>query len=443
MKGPLSGSVRVMVLTFSAMKLQQWLLCASARLIAIGYLVPAGVGRVFVALGLLLTVAPLLFAGGALLRYFIAPRAMRFIPRAREQMLAGMALTIVVIATAATLAFWSFGYPPERLLMVWLRVATVSSVLLLSQFLLVTSVPGMTLWFVALGGGASMLQAAPMRTLLATIGSNIGLMAAIILIAWSAFAGWFLRVRSFKSPHDRPVHGTGVVKVQASHGAAIRAFLFGNPSVRYQFAGGFMAALLVGGLWTVMAVTLQTVHSVGDAIAKFAGPAFALGAYAGIGGFTVVRRSKVLWLRGGIDRNGLLRLCEGQAWRFFGATAVPLVVLLAIDWVSNPERGVTDLVLLLFQLSVGACLLYLGLMHVRGWRVLDVVCALLLAGVWLMTFPIMGTLMERGQLVFAVFGAMAAFAIGLRFAAAHRWRRIDWLVCRPAKLTPRGLPAAS
>ena len=98
--------------------------------------------------------------------------------------------------------------------------------------------------------------------------------------------------------------------------------------------------------------------------------------------------------------------------------------------------------MLLYQMSMGACLLYLGLLHVSGWRVFDVVCTIVLALTWIMTFPVLVNVMERPWVIPFLFGAMAAFAYVLRLVAVNRWERIDWLVCKPPKLTPRGAPQA-
>ena len=436
------GSLRVMLLMFSAMSVQKWLLRISAALIVIGYLLPLVVERFLVSMGLALPLVPLLFAGGLLLRYFIAPRTMRLIPHVREQVLGGIVLTVAAIATAVMLASWTFGLPPDRLWIMWLWVAAPTSVLLLIQFVLVTSLPGSIVWFVTISAIAQSLQSATVRAFVGTIAQNEWSLAGIIVGSWSALAFWLLRVRAFKSPTEIAPCGNRALKVSASHAAAIRAFLFGNPSFRYQFAGGFVATLIVGAVWTMVAVTQQTLHSATDAMAKFTGPALGVGAFAGIGGFLVARRSKSLWLRGGVDRAGAFRICETQAWSFFGATVLSVLVLVAIVCAANPEIARSYLVLFLFHLCAGVCLMYLGLMHVRGWRVLDALCAIALSIAWLATFPTVTLLMKRPWLIPIVIAAMAGVTIAFRLIALHRWRRIDWLVCRPPKLSPRGLPAA-
>jgi hypothetical protein len=347
----------------------------------------------------------------------------------------------VVIATAVAMTAWGAGLPADRIAMLWLRVATVASIMLLSQFILATSVPGMMLWFMAISGSVMVFQIPLLRAIIVAVGSSTWLLVAITLGCWIAFSLWFLRARSFKSPNEIAIRGTRTVKVRASHAAAIRAWLFGNPSLAYQFSGGLVGVLLVSGVWTLLAFVNKAAHSFADVVAQLIALASMLGIYAGVGGFMVAQRSKFLWLRGGVDRMGLFRLCERQAWRFFGATAISLLVLLAIAWLSNPDRGAAHLIVMLLQMSMGVCLLYIGLMHVTGWRVFDVVCTTALTLFMILTFPVLANVMKRPWLLPELFGGLAAFAFILRLVAVSRWERIDWLVCRPPKLTARGLPA--
>jgi hypothetical protein len=84
-------------------------------------------------------------------------------------------------------------------------------------------------------------------------------------------------------------------------------------------------------------------------------------------------------------------------------------------------------------------------MHVNGWRVFDVICSVAWGLFFVVTLPlVMARVMEeRLGVLPELFGGMAAFAFVLRLVAVNRWERIDWLVCRPPKLTARGLPAAN
>jgi hypothetical protein len=127
---------------------------------------------------------------------------------------------------------------------------------------------------------------------------------------------------------------------------------------------------------------------------------------------------------------GLFRLCEAQAWKFFGLAATPVLASLVIASIIRPSIGLDYTMLLALHFCSGACLLYLGLMHVRGWRAIDIACAFALGGVWIMTFATAQFAVSRPSLAPAIMAAMLAAAFALRLVAVHRWRHIDWLVCR-------------
>ncbi len=110
--------------------------------------------------------------------------------------------------------------------------------------------------------------------------------------------------------------------------------------------------------------------------------ATAIGAFAGISGWMVARRSKLLWLRCGLDRLELFRLCEREAWKSFVATAIGALLLLPLVWLRSASNGLEYTLLLMFQLCSGACLLYLGLTWVRGWRAVDVLSGLVFFIAW-------------------------------------------------------------
>ncbi len=433
----MKGALRVMVLFFSAMSVQRLLLGAGALLMLASIFVPPHVRIVFILLGLCLPLVPTLFVGGLLLRYFIAPIHVRLVPRAREQVLGGMMLAVVVVATVATLGVWGAGVDTGLLPILWLRIAAAASVLLLTQFVVITSVPGVTLWFLAVVSLGQSIENPDMRAFVQAIGQNGLLLAAIFATSWILFASWFLRARSIKSPNDGNLVGPRVQKLNRSRATAVRTFLLGQPSIGGQVAGGFLVVAIMTLAWVFTGLATQSAHSFADAVTKSINPTLLLSVFAGIGGFLVVRRSKSLWLRGGRDRIGVFRACEMQAWIHFGAVVSAVLVLVAIACALAPPSLWAYVVTLIFQMCSGIWLLYLGLMHVRGWRVLDVVSALVLFGAWVVTFANLQFIIDRPWSLAVLVAAMGAVVLALRLVAAHRWRRIDWLVCKPSRQLPR------
>ncbi len=219
--------------------------------------------------------------------------------------------------------------------------------------------------------------------------------------------------------------------MRTSHHNAVRAFLFGNPSLPAQFVGGLLAVVFITLLFGLIAWINGRADSFGEVFTRASWMAIGVGAYAGISGWMVARRSKFLWLRCGLDRLELFRLCEREAWKSFVATASGTLLLLPLVWLRSASIGLEYTVLLIFQLCSGACLLYLGLTWVRGWQALDVLSGLALFVAWGIASVCTPFLVGHLGMVLALSVAMLVAAFALRLVGLYRWRRIDWLVCRP------------
>ena len=142
----MKGSLRVALLLFTALPVQRWLLAGGAVMVAAVYLLLPQEARVLALVGLVLGLFPTLLASGVLLRYMVAPRVMQLIPHMRLQILGAMLLVPVIFATsfaALCLSVW----PAGDLLLIWLRVITAVSLLLISQFMLFGTAAGASLWF--------------------------------------------------------------------------------------------------------------------------------------------------------------------------------------------------------------------------------------------------------------------------------------------------------
>lgn len=427
----MKGALRVAVLLLSALRIQKWLLGIGAVLIIAGYLVPTRVFRVFALLGVILPLVPCLFAGGLLLRYFVAPRSIRLIPHARAQILGGMALFAFAVTTVGALAAANF-LGAALLPLVWLRIAAATSVLMLSQFLLVSNALGVMLWMVMFVALVQSTLLPSVRQILLSIGQEPRFLGVIVIVTWGAFALWFLRTPVLNGMSDLNPPGKRALKVRTTPATAVRVFLSGDPSwlnaLRSQLVGAVFVILCWGSLFAIMGrLTLA------DAMIKAMGAAMGLTAYSGISGWLVARRSKMLWLRGGLDRMGLFHLCEKQAWRCFGVMAAPMVGLFVGACLLKPSVAVGYTVMLAFHFCAGMCLLYLGLMHVQGWRGVDIICGTVLFLVWIISFVTTQLVLEIPWLLPVLIGAFLGVAFGLRTAAMRRWQHIDWLVCKQTR----------
>jgi hypothetical protein len=169
-----------------------------------------------------------------------------------------------------------------------------------------------------------------------------------------------------------------------------------------------------------------------DVVAMSLNWVLACSAFVGMDAFHVVRRSKLLWLKAPLDRHGLFRACEAEALRASTATAIAFCLVTIVAWMASSAVGLIPAYLLLgFHLSARACLLYLGLMHVRGWTALDVLCAGALVGGWLVASAAIQEGAVPPSLMLVLIAAGAGVTLALRLIALYRWHRIDWLVCKP------------
>jgi hypothetical protein len=90
-------------------------------------------------------------------------------------------------------------------------------------------------------------------------------------------------------------------------------------------------------------------------------------------------------------------------------------------------------------LVTGLFVMYLGLMYVRGLRVLDITAATLLALSAFVALAAIATVPMKpytlvGALAFQIVGAVTARTIALQ-----RWQRIDWSRLRPARMPSQAL----
>jgi hypothetical protein len=436
------GALRVMVLLFTALSVQRVLLGLGALLLIVGCFVPEEARAVSFVAGLVVPLVPTLFAGGILLRYFIAPRHMRLIPGAREQVLGGMLLSTVANATLGTVVAGGVGMEMGVLPVLWLRIAAATSVLMLSQFIVVTSVVNTTLWFLTFVVLMQPKISGGLRDYWTLVGNSPGLLAAIFTVSWAVFAAWFLRARALATVKESFPKGDRVLRMDRTRATAIRTLLLGSPSIAGLFGSGVFVVAILTFTMAFVSLTTQSAPSVADTVSKSVNAALILAVYAGVGGFIVVRRSKALWL-GGRDRLDVFRICEAQAWISYAATLTPLLLVLAVACVITSSLQWPFVATLGIHACTGTWVLYLGLMWVRGWRAFDVVTWSVLLVAWVVVFANVQFVVDRPWTFPIVIAAMVSVALALRLVAVRRWRSIDWLVCKPPRQMPRGFQSAA
>jgi hypothetical protein len=442
----MKAALHISLLLFTMFRIQRWLGALGLALLAVAYFMPpaAAVGCLIFGLVMLL-LAPAL-GGGLLMRFLSSPRTLLLVPFGRLQILAGMLLSTLFISGAITLLVSTL--PLEQIVqvspsLVFARVAAIAAVLLLGSFVCAGSVPAATIWVFAIALIPLILQGeryGPLLPLMRLDAGTVGLFCAAL---WIAFSAVYLRLRLIRPPDD----GSGtlpmrVARVTASRGNAIRAYLTGSPSMATVIAGGLMATLLICGMWFVMFMVVPSGESLPERLSKSIAPALWFLAFAGLGGFIVSRRSKTLWLRSGLGRRELFGLCERQAWRYFAESSAAMLVLIAATWMIEPASGPWLRMFLLFQLAIGTCILYLGLMHVQGWRLPDLALAFVTTVFWIIAMAVAQSASSPPLFMPIATAAAVAFAMILRLAGLRRWQRIDWVICRPPRLPSQALRAS-
>ena len=155
----------------------------------------------------------------------------------------------------------------------------------------------------------------------------------------------------------------------------------------------------------------------------------------------VARRSRTLWLRGSCSREQLFRMSERLSWSALGAVGGPLLSVFIVAWVFAPHPGSNWMYMLFAMLAPGVCSVYLGLMNVSGWHPIDVIAAILVVilGCGAPIVNLAHATEDLTSRMLLLLSAQLLGALALRWVARERWQRIDWLICKPHRLSSQAL----
>jgi hypothetical protein len=461
------GIVRIAVLLCSTVSLQRWLMATGLALIALGQigglaglhapiLGAAGLGLVL----LFVAVLPL----GLTLRATSAPRTLALIPHVRIRTLLAALLVVLTFAAlvAGNVALFHMEVPsrvgarvgPDTLFVWALGVETLAML----YFFLLSASQGTKFLLVFLLVIVLGSRWSPLEGRLAASGMpGPGFLLLLTAGIWLVFALWYLGarrispatwdVRPMRNRHwtwgHRSAPGMsgskGESRVSVSRSSAMRAQLLGLPSVlpiaKYSVLPVFFVAILLG--------VAQRSRPAGHLPANLAGAymfllfcslMMAVGFSTAATAWVIARRSRLLWLQSGCTRNELFRTCERLAWYCFGIIGASTWALCAAVWIWFPHPAGDWRYLLVAALAPCACALYVGLMNVRGWQFIDAVAAVLTVATAFISFIAAPRFPYAAPAPWIIVIAEVLGAIGLRALAQWRWRRIDWLICKPQQL---------
>ncbi len=155
-----------------------------------------------------------------------------------------------------------------------------------------------------------------------------------------------------------------------------------------------------------------------------------MSAIAGAITSTAAERSRRLWLRCDLDRDQLRRAVELAFWRYNAwCVGVLMLAYLAIGaWLRLPTDIVATGVGLIVASAVASTCLGLTITRGVGW----IESALCIGTVAILVRATFTTLTRDLREAIALELLLVAFAIGFHLLAQARWKRLDWMRCRPA-----------
>jgi hypothetical protein len=385
----------------------------------------------------LIAVAPAL-AGGLMMRVGSTPSVLNLRPQGRLHMLAGATLAMTFAAFLLSLPLcvaqstgmlisdrtteltnpWmgTFQVRWGHAALAWIIIFALSRYPMLTalSFVLVVAISSMITW------AASQLPI--------TADQSAAIVFVIGAAAWSAFACWYLRTRSVERPgalsgwaagsapqldplsHWRELIQTPNANEGKSRAIALCHFLTGTDSVRGKFLFGAVIGMLL--LATDLFFSGPPRVSIVPVAVLFS-PFLA---------YPIVRRSRLLWLRGGLDRNGLFLTAERQAWRAVLAfCSGPMVLSLLLPLTHGPEQALKSMLYVSLMLAFMGGLLYAGLAITRETSA--VLLLLVFPLLWSYLNPDTNLSLWAYPVALVVLGALA---IGLRAYARRKWLELDW-----------------
>jgi hypothetical protein len=439
----MTAVLRVWWTFYTAFPLQRWL--AVAGIVSGGLLVGGAFWSgepVFYVLGgiffVVLAVFPAVFGGGALLRALSAPRNHQLWPHFRVRVLLAVALLVTSLALLPVALVVLPGLATGR---------AVPAAALVYPFGFVTAI---FLWAFLLSGHwrfmflGPVLLVAALVTLRGGLGSVeaisgllLPLVAAAALLAWVAFAAWYLRVRLVGPWSLTAPSGTWWetrMNRPPTREAAVLTLVTGRvqtPFVRQLLA---TVAVALGSLWFLF--LLQGNRDSLPPATSFVWP-FGLMVIAGARTATLAHQSGSLWLRIEGRRDEIRRAVERIAWRYWlmifagGATIAMLPPVL---------RGASFRELALGLAICSSAVLYGGYLSLAAVPGVTTVKPYL-AGFGLMTIAQIALIARADPAATSVAIVVTVQLLGaalFRTAAVRRWRRIDWLQLRPLAALGRG-----
>ena len=468
----MSGVFATLKLMFTAVRLQRAFLVVTSLCVVAGLGLLAtgahdGAGWFLIGCCILAVVLPP-FLGGILLRNLSAPRTVQLIPHGRLQLLLGCFLAEALTATIPALFFAmvaahvaherahlaSDSYPPAMLFaLIFVSIFALATLFFITLYYGSASQFGILAPIVVIAAFPIVGRTFPQLHIreFPTSAFDLSITLAGSLVAWILFGALYLRAgRISPSMWGRAVTSGHVTMAPPQWLAAregIAAALPGSrrDAMRMLLTGsypGFWSgvaypalALIVGNL-AGFALVATGRHGGGlEGVGRFLAvmTAYSAGLASAMVILPMIGRARYLWLKSSLDRRQLFREAEAQSWRTLAiltlAAGVATVLVCFLSGVTPRVAGET----LTLSTVSGAVMIYLVLMHTRGWRLADIILSTLLSAVWFFGL-IVSVLGAGGSPLLFLLAIQIPLIPLLRAWALARWTHIDWMINRPLQL---------
>jgi hypothetical protein len=443
------AAARIGLRYFMLHPLQRWLLPLGALSCGIGLLMYAtdSPGRPMFGIGLVAMHLPAALVAGVAFRQLSACRANGLSPHFRVRMLASL-----LFAAAGIALMWHLSAP------LWLNPADLAAVrrgvtllvpfgaatLLILGAVIGSSSGGAFLGvFVAASALLTWLTAGGV-TPLREAGIDPLLLAAVTSVTgWGSLATWYLSTRRIGRGawRDAPTlsrlsdPADGAAATVPSAEASCLTGLPGAVATPWELDArtSLIYALLAPAAGWLLLHVLPDRFSTPDRLLLLLIITFGmLVLRSGTQAAYETRRARLLWLTRP-SRQEILRVCERRSLRSAAWTSAAYLLFFG-PWIVQVFglAGVALMAaLMLVAASAGG---YLGLMAIRGWRLLDVAVTAALVLIVYGGIPFgMFQLDDAPFVPGAVLTALLAIALTCRTITERRWRRIDWLGLRPLR----------
>lgn len=452
----MNASVAVALAYFSFVGLQKWLNWIFGALLAVGLVIEVraetshslGGGLALATVSAVLMMVAPVFAGGLVMRVGSTRTALHLRPEGRRHMLVGatLAVTFAAILLSSPILVAQLGnvdmpgktsrftHPALGMFeimwggiaLVWIIVFALSrhQILAAFSFVLVTALANGVFW----SGSWLPITADQFGTLVMVTGAG----------SWIAFARWYLRTPSVTPPGWNPGGAalTAPVLVRFGNWRGIGQALGGTGEQRStavcQYLTGFD-----GLRHQILLSTLVTLLFLAEALfsdlpmrPQQASMFFFIGVF---GTPILVTRSRLLWLRSGLDRNGLFQVVERQAWRHvLSLCSLPAAFFVASSFILAPGQTLRVVLFLLSQLTFAICLVYAGLAATRASKTVLIGVVFPSVLLWIFMDPEARFSDRTSAIALAV---AVATAFGLRAYARSQWLKLDWRLSGPPMIS--------